>query len=135
MNTTTKPFLVRSDAGFTIEDGGEEHIFCSTFAEARRILVHLHAEGMSVSAYLDSFYDDGPWEPTCPTCDGYHAVRSTPMIATTTTPTTASATEMNDSTKEPIRPPNSGGTSTKWCANPPGKRKHWTKRGNKKESK
>lgn len=80
MNTTTKPFLVRSDAGFTIEDGGEEHIFCSTFAEAREVLAHMSAKRLSVSGYLDSFYEE-PHESTCWVCDGYHEGRGCPIDA------------------------------------------------------
>lgn len=78
MNTTTKPFLVSSDAGFTICDGGEEHIFFDTFAEARAVLIHMSAKRLSVSGYLDSFYDDGPTE-TCWVCDGYHDGRGCPI--------------------------------------------------------
>lgn len=38
---------------------------------------------------------------------------------------------MNDSTKEPMRAPMGIGTSTKMGGNPPRKRKHYAKRGNK----
>ncbi len=37
----------------------------------------------------------------------------------------------DDRTREPMRPADGIGTSTKMCPNPPRKRKHYAKRGNK----
>ncbi len=86
MNTTTKPFLTRCAEGFRILDGDDElHLTFPSFAEARRVLAGLHADGMSVVEYLDrinGLYDyDEPHEATCWVCDSYHHGRGCPIDA------------------------------------------------------